>query len=51
MIAYLQGANGEELELLVTMPDPADETFVIHIPDVDLTKQAEGYWWIRVTKS
>lgn len=31
MKAYLQGPDGEEYEFVVTEPDPADGTFVVHL--------------------
>jgi hypothetical protein len=33
MEAYLQGPDGEETELVVTEPDPADGSICIHLPD------------------
>lgn len=39
--AYLQGSEGEEVELLVTRTDPEDGTYVAHLPGDDNS-------WIRI---
>jgi hypothetical protein len=45
--AYLQHADGDELELRVTTPDPPDGTFVVHF-DEELYITPPEQWWIRI---
>jgi len=54
MKAYLQGANGEEVELTITQPEPNDEHVIdkcIQIPIVGIGAmnliKKEVYWWVR----
>lgn len=51
MEAYLQGPNGEEIELKVVEPDPADGSFVVSLDqtfeETDGTVDL-GTYWIRI---
>lgn len=64
MKAYLQGPNGEESELTVTEPDPADGTYCIQADEVqrllawyderngrEANDAAETFWIRIVPKS
>lgn len=32
-LAYLQYSNGDEIALSITIPDPEDGTYCIHLPE------------------
>lgn len=54
MKAYLQGANGEEVECTITQPEPSNEDTIdkcIQIPIIGILMMNKvrdaGYWWVR----
>jgi hypothetical protein len=55
MKAYLQGANGEEVECTITQPEPSEEHMIdkcVQIPIIGILmmnrQKDAGYWWIRI---